>query len=531
MTLGLHDVAPRRQQRFVEVLNTGSAAPAFAVLEAYGSQTPDGDSSRTVLLVRQPQDPSRYPVVFNGPHPLAGGGYGVATAELPAWALSGSATPGEVVGPKQGSWQLSQNGQGFVVCGGSHAGATRVMAAMPEGLVRFELASDLILAGSATAWLLEWDGSSWVSSGTLILVADWYRIPGMWQGYTGYRGFAAKHPKEPFYEVVWMETPARSIEFTLLGPLAAGSALATLQKSYLQGKPPNASVEVFDATGNYARALLGAQGKARWNDLLRRYEVIECNQMAIALSCLLAGDMCVSSATGSLTGGSVMTFPPYGQPPNPAPSEASNRYSLAGRSGDACLVLWDQAASQWVIAQVAHHEVELPLKYRFYEGHLQAKHRKLAVMYCADETNWRNEIELHAGSYVYGVRYTGCGSSTSPGSSASQDCGAIEMQTAQSYFFSAPSPGAWSSVMSFQEQAVLIAAAGSGNCIVFQEATVCTPCVGVADTTRVCATVGTTVSCQCTCSGGDSGGSYGSGSYSDCSCSCVCQASSSIVFG
>jgi hypothetical protein len=75
----------------------------------------------------------------------------------------------------------------------------------------------------------------------------------------------------------------------------------------------------------------------------------------------------------------------------------------------------------------------------------------------------------------------------------------------------------------------LVAAAGSGNCIVFQEATVCSPCIGTADTTRVCATVGTSVTCQCTCSGGDSGG--GSGSYSDCSCSCVCQASSSIIFG
>ena len=530
MTLGLHDVAPRRQQRFVEVLNTSSTAPAFAVLEVYGSQTPNGDSSRTVLTVRQPTDPTRYPVVFNGPHPLAGGGYGVATAELPAWAMSQTSTPGNTVGPQPNSWQLSNSATGFVVCGGSYAGATRVMAAIPEGLIRFELISTLSLGGSASAWLLEWDGSAWEPNGTVITVDDWYESPGMWQGLAGYQGFAVKHPALQRYEIVWMETPARSIEFMLLSPMSGGMALASVQKSYLQGKAPPSIVTVYDDAANYPRALTGAAGKARWNDYLARYEIVECNQMAIALSCSLAGDMCPSSGTAGITSPSVMTFPPYGQPPNPMPSTAQNRYSLAGKSGDKCLVLWDQAASEWVVAQVSHHEIEVPLAYRYYEGHLQAKHRKIAVMYCEDETDWRNEIELYAGSYVYGVRFSGCGQGT--GGSEANDCGKIEMQTAQSYFFSAPSPGAWSDVMSFQEQVVLIAATGSGNCIVFQEATVCTPCVGAVDTTRVCATVGTTVTCQCTCSGGDSGGyTPSSGGGSDCSCSCVCQASSSIIFG
>ncbi|MFM7073110.1 MAG: hypothetical protein ACKO38_15095 [Planctomycetota bacterium] len=53
------------------------------------------------------------------------------------------------------------------------------------------------------------------------------------------------------------------------------------------------------------------------------------------------------------------------QSPMPPPSQTLNRYHLAGRSGDTCLVVWDQTASDWVIAQVAHHEIEVPLKYRF----------------------------------------------------------------------------------------------------------------------------------------------------------------------
>jgi hypothetical protein len=235
------------------------------------------------------------------------------------------------------------------------------------------------------------------------------------------------------------------------------------------------------------------------------------------------------------------------------PSTAQNRYSLAGKSGDKCLVLWDQAASEWVVVQVSHHEIEVPLAYRYYEGHLQAKHRKIAVMYCEDETDWRDEIELVEADMLDSVRFTGCGP-TSPGDSSpgtggteggggttgttssssttSDGCGSIESRTAKAYFFAPPVPQAWVNVLSFQEQAVLIAAAGSGNCIVFQEATVCTPCVGAVDTTRVCATVGTTVTCQCTCNCGDSGGyTPSSGGGSNCSCSCVCQASSSIIFG
>ena len=427
------------------------------------------------------------------------------------------------------------------------------LADAPQAIVHFELTGDLELGGSAPAKILTWDGSDWVPGSATITVRDWHDEPGMWQAYAGYKGLALRNACLDRYEVVWMETPARSIEFTLATAMTGGEALASVTNYYLQGKAPNGTVPVYDALGNYPRALVGAKGKARWNDRQRRYEVVECDQMAIILSSFLAGDMCPSSSTGGLSGGSVLTFPPYGQSPMPPPSQALNRYHLAGRSGDACLVVWDQTASDWVIAQVAHHEIEVPLKYRFYDGYLQAKHRKIAVMYCADETDWRNEIKLEEAEVVDSVRFTGCGP-TSPGdaggnggtdaggnaggttasnsaTSGSAGCGAIEFRTAKAYFFAAPVSQAWANVLSFQEQAVLVAAAGSGNCIVFQEATVCSPCIGTADTTRVCATVGTTVTCQCTCSGGDSGGGSGSGSYSDCSCSCVCQASSSIIFG
>ena len=268
----------------------------------------------------------------------------------------------------------------------------------------------------------------------------------MWQAASGMRGLALKNACLDRFEVVWMETPARSIEFVLAGPLAAGQAMAAVTNYYLQGKPPASTVTVFDAQRNYPRALAGAAGKARWNDRQRRYEVVE---------------------------------------------------------------------------------------------------------YCEDETDWRNEIKLEEAEIVDDVRFTGCGSSSgtggtngtsaesSPGDatqaaagtgSAGGQCGSIELRTAKAYFFEAPREPAWKNVLTFQEQAVLVAAAGSNNCLVFQEVTVCTPCVGAADTTRVCASVATTATCQCTCDCGDSGG-YTPASGGGSNCSCSCQASSSINFG
>lgn len=196
--------------------------------------------------------------------------------------------------------------------------------------------ADLVRGGWATAKQLDWTGAAWVP-GKDIVVYDWYTNPGMWQGYAGYRGLAIDRPgTSNQFEIIWMETPARSIEFQLtqnMGYAGAGQALATVTNYYLQGKNPGATVTVHDSQGNYPRALAGAKGKARWNDRLRRYEIVECNQMAIALACTLAYDMCSGTATGTLSGHIVLTFPPYGQAPNPLPTTARNYHHLARSNG------------------------------------------------------------------------------------------------------------------------------------------------------------------------------------------------------
>ncbi|MFO0906449.1 MAG: recombinase family protein [Pirellulales bacterium] len=92
-------------------------------------------------------------------------------------------------------------------------------AVVPQALVHFQLLGDLLLGGSAPAVILTWDGSAWVPGNTTIAVDDWYANPGMWQAYAGYKGLALKNACHDRYEIVWMETPARSIEFVLTSAL------------------------------------------------------------------------------------------------------------------------------------------------------------------------------------------------------------------------------------------------------------------------------------------------------------------------
>ncbi len=105
---------------------------------------------------------------------------------------------------------------------------------------------------------------------------------------------------------------------------------------------------------------LGAKGPARWNDRDERYEIVHCNQQAILLTATLDDDLCPDQSTAQLSDGShaVMTFPPYGQEPDPLPNTAKNYFDLAGKSGDICLLVWDESLADWAIVQIRHHKRE-----------------------------------------------------------------------------------------------------------------------------------------------------------------------------
>ena len=91
-----------------------------------------------------------------------------------------------------------------------------------QRLIHFELTDELQLGGYAPAKQLEWTGGTWLP-GKDITVIDWYTSPSMWQGYAGYRGLALDRPgTENQFDIVWMETPARSIEFQLTQNMEIG---------------------------------------------------------------------------------------------------------------------------------------------------------------------------------------------------------------------------------------------------------------------------------------------------------------------
>lgn len=395
-----------------------------------------------------------------------------------------------------------------------------------DDLVHFELTADLTLGSSATAKVLVWNGTTWAATGATITVYDWYTQPGMWQAYSGYRGLAIHSRESQRHEIVWMETRARSIEFTLTANMSSGSASASISGGnyYLQGKDPGGqtgTLTVYDALGNYPYALTGAKGKARWNDRDRRYEIVECNQRTFAILCNLSAPMCTGTPQGTFNTllSKTLCYPPYGQDPAPFPATADNIFGLAGKSGDYCLVVWDEYFKRWIIAQVQHHEKTFitDIRYRSSQGScsIQIKDQKTAVMVCEEESDWKDKIPLYDNEYVDEVRFTGCdtGSGSGSGQGGSMK---IEYHTSKVCMLEAPKPQSWHEVLTFQEQYVLTAIYGSGNCIVGGGLLIATPCVGdfVAGI-PICATAQTTCTCTCDCGSGSGSG--------NCTCSCQCQ--------
>ncbi|MGE0606568.1 MAG: hypothetical protein AB7O62_05515 [Pirellulales bacterium] len=281
-------------------------------------------------------------------------------------------------------------------------------------LLRFELSEDLELGDEAEARLLKGTGLAWSPDDYPVTVCDWYTQPGMWQGYTGYRGFCVKRfDGDDRYDVIWMETPARSVNFTLTQSLLSGQADATVDKYYLQGKNPlrgeATTFKVYDPQKLWRRALVGAKGLARWNDRDRRYEVVHCNQQTILCRAQLREKMGSDEGVGQITQVFALTFPPFGQQPNPIPLTAINRYHLAGRIGDQLLIAWDEGAQDWIIAQVQHQKLSVITQIRlrhvdsgssgssgggggdgeYDECVLEVKRRDLVVMVDGDETDWQ----------------------------------------------------------------------------------------------------------------------------------------------
>lgn len=193
-----------------------------------------------------------------------------------------------------------------------------VVLGVPDKVVRFQLKSDLELSQSeANACRLKCDGSEVDET---ILVRNRFNL---WHGRTGYRGWAVRTADcpcsgTPTFDIIFLEAPARFIEFNLTEDMAyeadpghGGSsvcqATASVQRYWglaPNGVNPGTTVTVYDRQGLFKRSKSGAKGIAVYDERdreqaynpnqasspLGRYIVIECQSKAGFISFTLTQD-------------------------------------------------------------------------------------------------------------------------------------------------------------------------------------------------------------------------------------------------
>ncbi len=174
------------------------------------------------------------------------------------------------------------------------------VAAASELLVRFELTADLVYGvepGGNNARVLVYSAGAYVPTGQTIRVYDWTALGSgagayaTWSGKgpvtsparNGYQGWAIRQPDSGRYEIVWMESQARTISFRLYARLSTADASQANCSvlTYWDGRDPdpaasgatvynlptdNAGVYKFFGEAN-------AVGYAVWNERLARYEI------------------------------------------------------------------------------------------------------------------------------------------------------------------------------------------------------------------------------------------------------------------
>jgi hypothetical protein len=268
-------------------------------------------------------------------------------------------------------------------------------------LIRFRMTSDLPLAGKGTAIEIT-SGPGYATVGSAFPIKDPWESPGSWRDDTGgsYRGFCyipdnpelvddAESPfdGQPYREIVWMEQIARFVNFTATQDTQLGATSSdpwtvtgTLDAFYFGKDPANAyegAITFYDPQQLWPHIMQDAKGKARYNEQEHRYEIVIVNQMAHKLEATLVSDLCDQDSTAAVTGIKVASFSPFGM--EPQVSTAQNIYHLCAPAGAKVQLDWyenledpahdpqspeDPATGFWVVTQVEHQEVMLPIDFR-----------------------------------------------------------------------------------------------------------------------------------------------------------------------
>lgn len=216
-------------------------------------------------------------------------------------------------------------------------------------VVRFELTATLALSGNAEAKLMQPDGSgAWEVTDPVveIQVYDPFGGEGMWNGVSGYQGYAIPRgqsyldtvpdPDEtrPAYDIVWMERIAQEIQFTTteyMGASTAGRVAVTVNWYDGQGTDPG-SVIARDPQGQFPDVHSGAKGTAVYDNHNGYYRIVSCQRVAIFAEALLTADSCGSSM--SIDNFTIRPCGDHVGAPPTTPTAPSNLHDFAGLDND-----------------------------------------------------------------------------------------------------------------------------------------------------------------------------------------------------
>ncbi len=426
---------------------------------------------------------------------------------------------------------------------------------------RFELTSDLTFGGSADAVLL--DCGLVATSG--IVVRD---SIGEWHGLAGYQGWCVRLDDCPetipaVYEILFLEAPARWIEFTLTADMQSQSAPASVVRYWgtsPNGKSPGNTLTVYDRGNLFRRAKSGAKGFAvydekhtaasplgRWvvvqcetqagwicfdlqddpkqvpepsalvvsywgtqqdiqdpganvtvtfcNDhfphamqhatgtaaldvVTGKYRVVTCDQQATACTGEPVDKFCPEDLTVPIASWDVATFWPFGQ--RPEITTALNLYGLAGHAGDQVWLAWSEAFDAWVIVQVSHHVVEVPIDLRYNNCRLEKYVLKTPLMYC-ELPEWKTAIQLVRQRYVEDIgKSITYGSGSGSGQGPVESC-AISQTKSEVCVFAPGEQRATNVALEAVPREVVTLVYDDGDCVRYDTQVAFVICLGATD--------------------------------------------------
>lgn len=268
-------------------------------------------------------------------------------------------------------------------------------------IVFFQLVEDLeINQVPAMARVLQYnpDTSIWELTQRYILVYDDYPEDSMFAAQksaiqkdvtdtsVGDRGFGILRERIPStgidaYTIIFCSGPAHVAQFTITKDYRDTSAPdeyldCKYNAFYLyghdydfgdddQGNP--IQPKVFFRQGKFPHAVDGSKGTAVWNDRLRRYEVIECDQIALTAKATLTGQLCDGVGLVAVNNLEATTFYPFSKLPQTLEDGAGNVLNLTdhcGEVGDTVLLAWDEVQEEYSIWDVTKKAVEVPIAVR-----------------------------------------------------------------------------------------------------------------------------------------------------------------------